>query len=89
MSVPDPFAPRSRPGGASAEDGDARLHRTGDLGRINTEDTLKFLGRADAQVKLRGSNVALLHLSHQVVARPNAECHNRQRWVLAGAGREP
>ncbi len=45
--LPDPFA---------AEPG-ARLYRTGDLGRLRADGTLEFLGRLDAQVKLRGFRV--------------------------------
>src|SRR5438093_744141 len=44
--VPDPFAP---PGEA-----DASIYRTGDLGRVDPEGNLEFLGRSDSQVKLRG-----------------------------------
>ncbi|GEB48472.1 non-ribosomal peptide synthetase [Streptomyces cacaoi] len=45
--VPDPFS--SEPG--------ARLYRTGDLARALPGGALEFLGRSDAQVKLRGFRV--------------------------------
>jgi amino acid adenylation domain-containing protein len=45
--VPDPFA--AVPG--------QRLYRTGDLVRWQTDGALRFLGRADRQVKLRGYRV--------------------------------
>lgn len=43
--VPDPFVP----GG--------RMYRTGDRGRIDAEGHLRFLGRIDDQIKLRGFRV--------------------------------
>ncbi|HEX7241145.1 MAG TPA: FkbM family methyltransferase, partial [Longimicrobiaceae bacterium] len=44
--VPDPF-------GAAGE----RLYRTGDLARRRADGTLEFLGRMDAQVKVRGHRI--------------------------------
>ena len=44
--VPDPFGP---PG--------ARLYRTGDLGHALPDGRIEFLGRADAQLKVRGHRV--------------------------------
>ncbi len=47
--VPDPFNARAG----------ARLYRTGDIGRYLANGELEYLGRADAQVKIRGHRIEL------------------------------
>ncbi len=39
--------------------GGQRIFRSGDLGRVDSEGNLEFIGRADGQVKLRGLRVEL------------------------------
>lgn len=39
--------------------GDGRLYRTGDLGRLDPDGDIAYLGRADAEVKVRGHRVDL------------------------------
>lgn len=47
--VPDPFG----------SDADARLYRSGDLGRWRPDGMIEYLGRHDSQVKIRGFRVEL------------------------------
>jgi non-ribosomal peptide synthetase-like protein len=52
--LPNPVTPESQ--------AEARIYRTGDLGRFDSEGNLEFLGRVDAQVKLRGFRVELTEI---------------------------
>ena len=58
--VADPF---------SAEPG-ARMYGTGDIGRFRTDGTLEFLGRRDAQVKVRGFRVEVGSIESAIRAHP-------------------
>ncbi|MGH9466716.1 MAG: non-ribosomal peptide synthetase [Terriglobales bacterium] len=53
---PDPFRDRVIAPGANAA-APARLYRTGDLARFLPDGSLEFLGRTDAQLKLRGVRI--------------------------------
>ncbi|MGW2802546.1 Pls/PosA family non-ribosomal peptide synthetase [Streptomyces sp. NPDC001269] len=54
--------PETPPGG--------RLYRTGDLGRINDDGDIEYLGRADAEVKIRGYRVALDEIDNVLLEDP-------------------
>ncbi|HLO83833.1 MAG TPA: amino acid adenylation domain-containing protein, partial [Nostocaceae cyanobacterium] len=41
------------------KDGNKRIYRTGDLGRLKPNGTIEFLGRKDFQVKIRGFRIEL------------------------------
>lgn len=58
--VSDPFA--GVPG--------ARMYRTGDRARIGADGALRFLGRSDDQVKVRGHRVQLAEVENAVAAHP-------------------
>lgn len=58
--VPDPFSARAG----------ARLYRSGDLARWNAAGELEYLGRRDAQVKLRGHRIELGEIEGAVGRHP-------------------
>jgi hypothetical protein len=63
--IANPFAPHGGP----------RLYRTGDRGRYRTDGNIEFLGRADNQVKIRGSRVELGEVEFALLQHPEVkEC---------------
>ncbi|HEV3329978.1 MAG TPA: Pls/PosA family non-ribosomal peptide synthetase [Bryobacteraceae bacterium] len=60
--VADPFAAPGSTGG--------RIYRTGDLGRLDHQGNVHFLGRADGQVKLRGLRVELSEIESVLLEGP-------------------
>ena len=44
-----------------------RLYRTGDLGRLNSNGTLEYLGRADQQIKIGGVRLETAEIEHAVL----------------------
>ena len=73
--VPDPFDQRS----------DARLYRSGDLARWRADGTLEYLGRLDAQVKIRGVRVEPAEVEAVLGAHPSV----REVAVIAVDGDRP
>ena len=58
--VADPFA----------EAPDARMYKTGDLGRYLPDGTIEFLGRNDFQVKIRGFRIELGEIEARLAQHP-------------------
>lgn len=72
--VPDPFGP---PG--------SRMYRTGDVAQLLPDGHLRFLGRSDHQVKIRGIRVELLEVAAELNGCPGV----RESLVVAfGEGSE-
>jgi amino acid adenylation domain-containing protein/non-ribosomal peptide synthase protein (TIGR01720 family) len=89
---PDLTAERFLPDPFDADHG-SRMYRTGDLGRWRPDGVLEYLGRTDAQVKVRGHRVELgeveaVLIEHPavteaaVVARPVGTTHELNAFLV-------
>jgi non-ribosomal peptide synthetase-like protein len=53
-----------------ADNPSGRIYRTGDLGRINAEGEVEYLGRIDLQVKIRGYRIELTEIESVLLRVP-------------------
>jgi amino acid adenylation domain-containing protein len=63
-----------------------RIYRTGDLARYTADGTIEFLGRRDAQIKIRGYRVELGEIEHAAEQFPEvrgAVAYARSDWANA------
>ncbi|MDC9595043.1 non-ribosomal peptide synthetase, partial [Xenorhabdus sp. IM139775] len=65
--IPDPFSPEP----------DARMYKSGDLGRWLPDGNIEYLGRNDFQVKLRGFRIELGEIEAQLM-----QCHGVQEALV-------
>src|SRR5439155_18673702 len=59
--VPDPFVKCAG----------VRIYRSGDLGRMDSDGNIRFVGRGDSQVKLRGFRIELAEIESVMLEAPN------------------
>ncbi|MBB3121374.1 non-ribosomal peptide synthetase, partial [Massilia violacea] len=87
--LPDPFA--------GTQETDARMYRSGDLGRRRADGGIEFAGRRDTQVKVRGFRIELGEIEAALLTAPGlrqaavearAE-HTGQRRLVAYFSAEP
>ena len=69
LNRPDLTAERFLPHPFSCQPG-ARLYKTGDLARYQTNGKLEFLGRKDSQVKIRGLRIELTEIESAIAQHP-------------------
>lgn len=51
----------------------ALMYKTGDIGKINAEGNIEFVGRADQQVKVRGHRIEISEIEDQLIKYPGID----------------
>jgi acyl-CoA synthetase (AMP-forming)/AMP-acid ligase II/acyl carrier protein len=62
----------------------ARLYRTGDIARFHADGWIEFLGRSDAQVKIRGHRIEMGEIEHTLARFEKV----REAAVVAATGKD-
>lgn len=57
-----------------------RIYRTGDLGRVNADGEVEYLGRIDSQVKIRGYRIELAEVESALLQQPGVAQAVVQPW---------
>ncbi len=65
-----------------------KLYRTGDLGRINNDCTIEYLGRIDTQVKIRGYRIELEEIESVAMSVEGISQSVASAVELPGGGKE-
>jgi amino acid adenylation domain-containing protein len=52
-------------------EGGGRLYRTGDVGRVQADGTIEFLGRIDNQIKIRGFRIEVGEIENALASHPS------------------
>jgi non-ribosomal peptide synthetase component F len=80
LSNPDITAEHFVPNPFSQTGGD-RLYRTGDMAHYHADGVLEFLGRQDAQIKLRGYRIEPGEIEDQLRRLPGVREAVAQLWT--------
>jgi amino acid adenylation domain-containing protein len=71
LDRPELTAERFVPDVMGGGGGGGRLYRTGDVGRVQADGTIEFLGRIDHQIKIRGFRIEVGEIENALASHPS------------------